>query len=83
MKLQSTSKNYCVLNQPLIIIPDLHCDDLLLVVPFTRRKTFRDRSFSFIAPKLWNTLPYELRASDTCKVFKRNLKTHLFRLSFN
>ena len=49
----------------------------------TRSSTFQDRSFSFIAPKLWNTLPYELRASDTCKVFKRNLKTHLFRLSFN
>ena len=32
-------------------------DDKLLEVPFTRRHTFGDRSFSVYGPKIWNLLP--------------------------
>lgn len=48
-------------------------------VPFNRRKTFGDRSFSAIGPKLWNELPLSLRKSESLNTFKKNLKTHYFR----
>ena len=35
------------------------------VVPFNKRKTFSDRSFWTIGPKLWNNLPAEIRQA-TC-----------------
>ena len=38
------------------------------------------RAFRFAAPVLWNTLPYELRLLPTLGIFRRILKTHLFRL---
>ncbi|KAF7651799.1 hypothetical protein LDENG_00105070 [Lucifuga dentata] len=34
-----------------------------------------------MAPKLWNSLPLNLRAVDTVDVFKNKIKTHLFILS--
>ena len=49
------------------------------VIPFNKRKTFSDRSFGTIGPKLWNPLPLELKQSKNIDVFKRNLKTHFFR----
>jgi len=48
-------------------------------VPFNKRKTFSDRSFSTAGPRLWNSLPQDLRQSDSLDSFKKNLKTHLFR----
>ena len=54
-----------------------------LEVPFTRRSTFADRSFSVYAPKLWNTLPDELKTIQTTDMFKKHLKTYLFRIHFN
>jgi len=48
-------------------------------VPFNKRKTFSDRSFSTAGPRLWNSLPQDLRQSDSLESFKKNLKTHLFR----
>ena len=54
----------------------------LLLRPFTRLKTFADRSFSIATPTLWNQLPSELRQSDHL-TFKKNLKTHLFQCCFN
>ena len=57
-------------------------DSLLLEVPFTKAKTFADRSFSVAGPKLWNSLPYELRDCDDTSVFKKKLKTFLFRKAF-
>ena len=54
----------------------------LLVRPFTKLKTFADRSFSIAAPTLWNQLPTALRQMDPL-TFKKELKTHLFRSCFN
>ena len=47
--------------------------------PKLRTKTFGYRSFSFIAPTIWNSLPTELRHTDSIQNFKLALKTHLFR----
>ncbi len=35
-----------------------------------------------LAPKLWNSLPENVRGSDTLSLFKSRLKTHLFSQAF-
>ncbi len=55
----------------------------LLKVPRTKRKTLGTRSFRYYAPKLWNKLPLELRASADVESFKSMLKTHLFRQAYD
>ena len=45
-------------------------------------KTCGDRAFSVCAPKLWNSLPSEVRTSETVYLFKKRLKTHYFKLAF-
>jgi len=47
-------------------------------VPFNKRKTFSDRSFGTVGPKLWNQLPMDIRQSQYLDVFKRKLKSYLF-----
>jgi hypothetical protein len=51
----------------------------LLEVPFTRRNTFKDRSFSVAGPKIWNSLPNHLRDIDDLLQFRKELKTVLFK----
>lgn len=46
------------------------------------RKTLGDRAFAVAAPKLWNSLPANLRLSDSLTDFKGHLKTYLFSLAF-
>ncbi len=41
-----------------------------------------DRAFSAIAPRLWNELPYALRSLDDVETFKKELKTHLFKIAY-
>ena len=53
-----------------------------LHVPRTKLCTMGDRAFSSAAPRLWNTLPEYLRAPQTVDVFKRGLKTYLFRKAY-
>ena len=48
-----------------------------LHVPRSSTK-FGDRSFLVCAPKLWNSLPFNLRNSLSVKSFKKSLKTFLF-----
>ena len=46
--------------------------------------SFLYRSFSHIAPHLWNSLPLNLRLSPSLKVFRKRLKTHLYnQISFS
>ena len=52
------------------------------VVPFNKKKTFSDRSFSTTGPKLWNELPLAIRKCETVEKFKRELKTYYFREYF-
>ena len=41
--------------------------------------TLGARSFSAAAPKLWNSLPVELRQATSLNSFKTRLKTYLFK----
>ena len=49
----------------------------LLSIPDIRSSIGR-RSFSYTAPKLWNSLPPDLRSCTSITVFLGKLKTHLF-----
>ena len=56
---------------------------ITLQQPFVKTlKNYGDRAFSVIGPQLWNDLPVKLRKICDFSVFKRGLKTHLFRKSF-
>eukprot|EP00112_Aurelia_sp_Birch-Aquarium-sp1_P010318 Seg2209.5 transcript_id=Seg2209.5/GoldUCD/mRNA.D3Y31 product="putative RNA-directed DNA polymerase from transposon X-element" pseudo=true protein_id=Seg2209.5/GoldUCD/D3Y31 len=46
-------------------------------------KSCGDRAFSVCAPKLWNSLPSEVRTSETVHLFKKRHKTFYFKLAFN
>ena len=39
-------------------------------VPYNKKKTFSDRSFSTVGPRLWNSLPLSLRQSESVDTFK-------------
>jgi hypothetical protein len=54
-------------------------DTRTLCIPRTKTKTLGQRSFSFCAPKQWNSLPYEIRHIQTAPAFKKALKTYLFK----
>ena len=59
-------------------------DKYLLSNPdFRTLPTLGDRAFVAAAPKLWNDLPLDLRCISDFNVFKRNLKTHLFKRAFS
>ncbi len=49
----------------------------LLVVPRIAKYTKGGRAFSYLAPKLWNSLPDNIWGSDTLSLFKSWLKTSL------
>ena len=53
-------------------------DKKLLQVPHFKLKTYGGRSFSYIAPYLWNQLPDAIRQAPSLATFKFNLKTYLF-----
>ena len=55
---------------------------IFLAVPRSRLKTYGDRAFSVVAPKLWNRLPPELRGVTSVDQFKAHLKTYLFKLAY-
>ena len=44
-----------------------------------RLKSYGDRAFSVAAPRLWNSLPADLRSMSSLETFKRHLKTYLFK----
>ena len=58
-------------------------DQLMLVEPRTRLKTFGDRSFSAAGPREWNKLPQTLRSATSLLSFKTQLKTYLFKTFYN
>ncbi len=53
-----------------------------LIIPRMSKSTACGRSFFYLAPKLWNNLPYTVREADTLCQFKSSLKTHLFNLAY-
>ena len=50
-----------------------------LVQPKVHLKTYGERAFSTVAPRLWNELPMEVTILKDIDAFKCALKTHLFR----
>ena len=58
-------------------------DTSALCVPSVRTATFGRRSFSHFGPSVWNSLPLDIRSSDTASSFKRRVKTHLFNRAYN
>jgi len=53
-----------------------------LLVPSTRRATLGDRAFPVDAARTWNALPSSVRTSSTYLAFCPQLKTLLFKASF-
>ncbi|KAF7652868.1 hypothetical protein LDENG_00091310, partial [Lucifuga dentata] len=54
----------------------------LLDVPHVLRKNTGEAAFCFYAPKLWNTLPLDIRTAASISIFKKKLKTYHFNLAF-
>ncbi len=58
-------------------------NQLLLTVLRCRCKTKGGRAFSAAAPKLWNSLPVNVRLAPSLASFKSVLKSYLFSLAFD
>ena len=56
----------------------------MLVVPSRKdmTATWGERNFRYCAPCLWNKLPADLRTCESLNLFKANLKTLLFRQTY-
>ena len=54
-----------------------------LTSSMTRTSTYGSRDFTSVSAVLWNSLPLSARKCQTLSSFKKVLKTHLFRKSFN
>jgi len=48
-----------------------------------RRSTLGDRAFPVAAARAWNALPARVRCEPSLRIFRRQLKTHLFHVSFS
>ena len=53
-----------------------------LDIPKTNLKSYGDRAFCAVAPTLWNKLPANMRHLKSLEPFKKELKTHLFKLAY-
>lgn len=58
-------------------------DQNILEEPRYKLKSAGFRSFEAAAPRHWNTLPPSIRNSKSVIVFKRDLKTHFFKLAYD
>ena len=57
-------------------------NERLLKVPKRALKTVGERSFSFLVPSVWNSLPFSVRNQSSLAQFKSALKTYLFNRAF-
>ena len=55
----------------------------MLEEPFISRLTLSNRCFSYCAPRLYNSLPIEIRNANGIDNYKRLLKTYFFRKSYD
>ena len=60
----------------------LNFSNLLARPPIRFAKTTGDRAFSVAAPFLWNSLPESLRAVSSVNIFKKQLRTYLFKQAY-
>ena len=49
-----------------------------LTISYVKNKTFAYKAFSVAGPRLWNSLPHNIRYINDLSKFKKSLKTHLF-----
>ena len=54
----------------------------LLAMPGFKLNSYCRRAFSVAVPLLWNNLPQHVRDAESLDIFKRQLKTVLFKRSF-
>ena len=57
-------------------------DERVLEVKDSNLKSYGGRSFASSAPRVWNSLPHNVRHSVSLSSFKKNLKTYLFCKSY-
>ena len=55
----------------------------LLFVPKANCSSLGDKVFAHAAPVFWNSLPLTIRTSSSLAIFKKQLKTFLFRKAFS
>ena len=70
-----------LLSKPEAKRPGLRSNDTVherFIVPCNKMKTFGDRSFSTIGPRLWNELPTHIQKAHSILDFKRKLKSYYF-----
>ena len=72
-------RDLLVLHTPARITRSAVSNEMCLVVPYTERKTFAARSFSVAGPRYWNQLPNYIKMSESTEVFRKKLKTYLFK----
>ena len=58
-------------------------DTSTLIVPAMRRRTLGDREFPVAAARAWNSLPPSVGDVQSLATFRQQLKTVLFRTSFD
>ena len=58
-------------------------DHLRFEEPNFDMKTYGQQAFSVAAARLWNKLPYEIRACSDVNLFKSKLKTFLFEKAYD
>jgi len=54
----------------------------ILTIPRSNQRNYGGRAFRVAAPKLWNTLPLDIRNSGSIALFKSRAKTFLFKKSY-
>ena len=71
--------------RPKTSLPSLRVynDQFLLEVPKPEKENYKNRCFSLYAPKLWNSLPKEIRSACSLLEFQSKLKTHYFSIAYS
>ena len=75
-------ENLLIINNREGIARNLQSNDVTLIVPHVKNKTFAAHPFSVQGPIWWNGLPASLRNQTTLEHFKTGLKTHLFNVYY-
>ena len=57
-------------------------DTRIFRVPRVCRRTLWERSFQYIGPVIWNSLPFSARHASSLSFFKSKLKNHLFSSAY-
>ena len=61
----------------------LDSDYYLLETAASKNIKRAEGAFSFIAPRIWNELPFSLRSLNELFLFKKHLKTYYFNVAFS